>query len=107
VGFVLVCAAPVAFGADCRKACEDAAKTCIKRSQREVADCRAAVRERCANACGCDGLEGASLVACLQRCEVCHDMLREGAGIDCDAKERDGRDDCARERKRCEDRCDD
>lgn len=105
MALALLAAAPHGVAADCLAACERSHAACLERAAKAVTECREAVGQRCAAACACDGTVGATRVACLQRCQVCRDMLREGGGGDCDALDRDRRADCADERARCERRC--
>lgn len=102
---VLLGVAPA--GADeCVAECDRRTAACRGRAVDEVRDCRAAVRAACAAACECEGTEGATRTACLQRCEVCVDMQHRLAGRDCDAIESAGREDCEDEHDRCVRRCD-
>jgi hypothetical protein len=104
---VLVCLAlpSAGFASECTAACGREAATCSERAETAVEDCRATVAERCAAACGCDAEPGAAAVACAQRCRVCKDMLREGAGLDCGQLETTRTSQCEQARTACESRC--
>jgi hypothetical protein len=93
------------IAADCLAACKRAEAACLERAAKAVTECRDAMEQHCAAACDCEATVGATRIACLQRCQVCRDMFREGGGGDCDALDDDRRADCADERARCERRC--